>query len=231
MLELWILAEQVLLCTRPQESASDRNELMKWWMVITGVVVSAWSTGCRTDQTLRRHPPGVLQVRYQSADDHAGCLTASVAMAANYVLGEYRLNEKQLRWDLAQAGLDPTRVEHVKRHLDQLGLHLVTLSGTMDEKPPLGLRYWILKKGYPTICVINTYGSDPAFNHAVVVVGFSKMGGGKSADTMGVYYLDPSSAEPLHKLPVSEFERFWGQSGHAMMVVVRPPGSPGGQTQ
>jgi len=196
-------------------------------IMIFAILGAGSAVGCRSPQPLRHYPPNALQVRYESAGGYSGCLTASVAMAANYVLGEYRLSEKQLRRDLQQAGFDETRAGDVKQYLGRLGLHLVTLAGSLDGKPPLSLRYWVLDRGYPVICVINTYGSDPDFNHAVVVVGFSKTGGAESADS--IYYLDPSSAEPLHKVEAAEFERVWARSGHAMMVVVQPPGSQGGR--
>ncbi len=202
----------------------------RWIATLLALALAGAGAGCESPQPRRQHPPGTLQVRYESASSYAGCLTASVAMAANYVLGEYRYNDARLRHELAQAELDETQPGDVKTYLESIGLHLVTLRGELDGNPPLGLRYWVLQRGYPAICVINAKGDDPDMNHAVVVIGFSKMQDPQAADTFHadtIYYLDPANEQPLQEVTVDEFETMWARAGHAMMLVVRPPAPSG----
>jgi len=193
--------------------------------VALALALMAGGAGCESPQPQRQHPPGTLRIPYERADSHTGCLTASVAMVANYVLGEYRFSEKRLRHALERADLDETDPADVKNYLESVGLHLAIFRGELDGKPPLGLEYWVLQRGYPAICVINTHGGDPNLNHAVVVIGFSRTDAPESADT--IYYLDPATADPLQKMPADEFERAWARAGHTMMVVVRPPAGEG----
>lgn len=192
----------------------------------SGLAVAAASlicaAGCQSPpKRVVTHPPGTLPVRYEEATTYSTCLVASVAMAANYLLGERTYTEAGLRGRLARQALDETRVGDIKALLQSDGLYLITLSGQLDETPPLGLRYWVCNRGYPVICVINHEANNPAFNHAVVVTGFSANPAGGPADI--VHYLDPSAAEPLHSTDEASFEILWARGDHAMMVVVTPP--------
>ena len=144
------------------------------------------------------HPEGTLRVGYEEASAPTSCLVASVAMAANYVRGERRFTEPSLRTALKEQGLDETYVADLKTFLAKNNLDLVVLAGELDGKPPTGLRFWAVDRGYPVICVINQHGGDPQFNHAVVVTGFSANAGDPSADI--VYYLDPATREPLQSV-------------------------------
>jgi hypothetical protein len=177
--------------------------------------------GCEQPNRVIRYPDGALQVRYEAATSYSSCLVASVAMAANYLVGERRFSEPDMRQELSRAGLDETQVRDMKLYLDSRGLHLVALSGQLDEKPPTGLGFWLNQRGYPVICVINPHSDDPAFNHAVVVIGFSRQGGAEIADR--IHYFDPSLTEPLHSCEAAEFDAYWGRGGHTMMIVVAPP--------
>ena len=109
----------------------------------------------------------------------------------------------------------------VKAWLEEQGLHLVTLTGQSDDKPPLGMRFWLERRGYPVICVINKYAGDVRYNHAVVVTGVSANTGDPPADI--VYYLDPGTREPLQSVGLAEFETSWARCDYAMMIVVQPP--------
>jgi len=171
------------------------------------------------------YPPGSLPVRYEPATKHTTCLVASVAMAANYLLGERRFSEEGLLLDIRQAGLNESNVADVKAYLQRHGLYLITLTGKLDEKPPTGLKYWLANRGYPVICVINREPDNPAFNHAVVVTGISANPEGVSVDN--IHYFDPSSAQPLHSVEAAAFDILWGRGQYAMMIVVAPPaGAP-----
>jgi hypothetical protein len=191
--------------------------------------------GCEQPQRkLVTFPAGTLPVHYEVASAPTACLVASVTMAANYVLGERRFTEPDLRTALARQKLDEKRVGDLKKYLAEQGLELVVLTGRPDGEPPLGLRYWLLTRGYPVICVINRQGANPdlkthagsQYNHAVVVTGFSANPAQPSADI--VYYLDPSTPDPLQSVGLAEFETLWARGDYAMMVIVKPPEpSPG----
>lgn len=184
------------------------------------IVITAASTGCESPHRIAKYPDGSLQVRYEEATTHSSCLVASVAMAANYVVGERRFSENGIREDLKRAGWDESRVGDLKTYLTEQGLHLVTLAGSLDGNPPVSLKYWLLRRGYPVICVINRDPVDPNFNHAVVLIGISTTGDIESTDR--IHYLDPSSADPLHADDAVKFEAAWARGQYAMMVVVVP---------
>lgn len=76
-------------------------------------------------------------------------------MAANYRLNETRLTEASLIRDMKADGLDESSAGDVRTFLEKKGLHLVTLSGRLDGKPPAALEWWVESRGYPVICVIN----------------------------------------------------------------------------
>ena len=177
--------------------------------------------GCETPNRIAKYPEGSLRVRYEEASTYSSCLVASVVMAANYVTGERRFSENGIREDVRRAGLDESRVGDLKTYLAGEGLHLVTLAGSLDGKPPTSLRYWLLRRGYPVICVINRDPVDPNFNHAVVLIGISTTGDVESADR--IHYLDPSSVDRLHADDAATFEALWARGQHAMMVVISPP--------
>lgn len=190
-------------------------------LVAMGFAVACLQAGCGTPNRVVRYPEGALPVRYESAASHTGCLVASVAMAANYRLNETRLTEASLIRDMKADGLDESSAGDVRTFLEKKGLHLVTLSGRLDGKPPAALEWWVESRGYPVICVINRdEQGDPAFNHAVVVIGISRESGGNSADI--IHYLDPSTREPLHSVEAAAFDALWARGEHAMMIVVIP---------
>jgi hypothetical protein len=150
---------------------------------------------------------------------------AAVVMASNYVLGERRLTENLVRDELRRSGRDETAIEDLKDFLPSKGLHMVTLAGTIDGKPPTSLRYWVMQRGYPVICIINREGEDPAFNHAVVVTGIQAKPGESPTDI--ITCLDPSLPQAIDNVSAAEFGILWERGLHAMMIVVAPP--PGSQ--
>lgn len=189
---------------------------------VIGIVAALGLAGCQQPQRKPlTHPQGTLLVRFEAASAPSSCLVACTAMAANYLLDEPRFAEPELRKTLQRQKLDETRVEDLKKYLSGHGLNLVALTGRTDENPPTGLKFWVLGKGYPAICVLNQHAGDPAFNHAVVVTGFSANPDGGQADI--VYYLDPAAREPLQSAKLADFETSWARCDHAMLIVVRPP--------
>lgn len=179
--------------------------------------------GCEQPNRLVQYPPGALPVRYESATAHSSCLVAAVCMGARYLEPASGYTEPGMRRDLAAAGLDETRVGDLKTYLAGEGLHLVTLTGELGDKPLYGMDYWLNGRGHPVICVINLEGADAeAFNHAVVVIGISSNRSGDSPDI--IHYLDPSSPEPLMRLEAPAFDELWSRGQHAMMVVTLPVG-------
>lgn len=180
-------------------------------------------SGCAPKQ-FANYPAGSLPVAYEESNSYTGCLVASTAMAANYLIGQRQFSEKSIREALKLAKLDETRPGDVKAWLETQGLYLLTLSGTLDGKPPASLGYWLLRRGYPVICVINRHDKDRDFNHAVVVIGFSKTAGNETADR--IHYLDPASAKVLHSEDRKTFETLWARGEHAMMIVIAPPQEP-----
>ncbi|MBI4578173.1 MAG: hypothetical protein HY718_00630 [Planctomycetes bacterium] len=178
--------------------------------------------GCEAPQRQpASYPANTLPVHYEEATAPTSCLVASVTMAANYLVGKRQFTEPDIRTAMQDGGLDETSISDVRSYLEGRGLYLLTLAGRTDDKPPLGLLFWLERRGYPVICVINRQGDDPGFNHAVVVTGFSRNVDSPSADI--VYYLDPAAREPLQSLSLSEFEAAWERGERAMMLVVAPP--------
>lgn len=181
-------------------------------------------TGCQeTEGPAVTYPPNTLPVHFERATQHTTCLVASVAMASNYLLDKRRFTESSIREALYKAQRDETRVEDLKLFLQENGLYLLTLAGRLDGKPPISLRYWLVQRGYPVICVINRQGDDPAANHAVVVTGIQATPGDPTADK--IVYLDPSLSNPLHTSDAVEFDVLWQRGQRAMMIVVAPPAS------
>ena len=189
---------------------------------MVAVIVFLTATGCEAPKRkFTTYPPGTLPVPYEVASTPSSCLVASVTMAANYLLGQHRFTEPGVRSAMKEQLLDETSVADMRTFLGTQGLDLIALSGQLDGKPTVGLRFWVERKGYPAIAIINKLGDDPKFNHAVVVTGFSADAGSPPADI--VYYLDPSTREPLQSAGRAEFEKYWALGDHAMLLVVAPP--------
>lgn len=199
-------------------------------LIGTAVVLVALGSGCQEPaRKIVTHPEGTLRVPYEVASAPSSCLVASVTMAANYLEGQRRFKEPAVRVALKQQKLDETKVTDLRTYLTGQGLDLIAVSGELDGKPPLGLKFWSVTKGYPVICVINQHEGDPQFNHAVVVTGFSANADKPLADI--VYYLDPATRDPLQSVGLWEFDTWWGRCGRAMMVVVKPPPGQGNASQ
>ena len=206
----------------------DRARLSRDCSVAAIVLVLSLAhlSGCDQPRRSFRLPEGCLPVRYEAATVHSTCLVASVAMSANYLLNKREFNERQIRIDLKHLGYDETRVGDLTTWLQQTPhrLTLLTLTGQLDATPPTGLQYWLEQRGYPVICVINRDPRlNPAFNHAVLVIGISANADVPLSDT--IHYLDPSSNEQLHSIDVGIFEQLWARGRWAMMVVVQKPQS------
>lgn len=167
------------------------------------------------------YPPNSLRVVYEGAEQPTGCLVASVAMAANYYLGDHKYSENMMMEQVRQMGLNETRVGDLQKFLARDDLDLFSLTGQMSDEPPLGLEYLLVKRGYPVICIINRQSDDPAYNHAVVVIGVSTNSVTGYADT--IHYFDPASPQQLHSDDAALFEIMWGRCHNAMMFVTRPP--------
>ncbi|GMV97034.1 MAG: hypothetical protein AMXMBFR83_13930 [Phycisphaerae bacterium] len=185
-------------------------------MMACGAVLSA---GCGANRRVVSYPPDALIVAYEPATTYSTCLLAATAMAANYLEDRRRFTVPAMLAELRRAGADESRVGDVRRYLADKGLHLVALSGRLDDKPEEGLSFWLNAKGYPPICIINRTGDNPAFNHAVVVIGIQS----RADSTETIHYLDPSADPPLFSCDRSAFETLWGRCGRAMLLVVRPP--------
>jgi len=193
-------------------------------MLATILGFACMLVSCQSPRPITKHPPGTLPVRYEEATTYSACLVASVAMASNYLLDRTKFSTDGILQEMKQADLDETRVGDVKRYLAGQDLYLVTLTGTIDGKPPTGLNYWLTTRGYPVICVINHEGENPAFNHAVVVIGISA--NLEEGSTDRIHYFDPSAEEPLQSVDRATFEPLWSRGQHAMMIVVMPASKP-----
>jgi len=185
-------------------------------LILTLIVLA----GCQSPSKIPKYPSGALRVQYEDANSYTTCLVASVAMASNYLIGERKFTVTSIVDDLGRKAREETSISDLKDYLDENGLYMVTLSGKLDANPPTGLEYWVKKRGYPVICVINNRPKNPAFRHAILVIGISPNPKGGSADI--IYYFDPSSVEALHHMDADEFERQWAPSEHAMMIVTKP---------
>lgn len=199
----------------------DRRIRVGYRSIAPGTLVALLAVGCQSPDRRNQLPAGCVPVQYVQANSHTTCLVACVAMAANYLEGEFRFSEKGILNELRARGLDESRVSDVKQYLDAEGFYLVTLAGRLHDEPPTGLAYWLLRRGYPVICVINRQGHEPQFNHAVVVVGLTRSSGVESADK--IHYFDPASAMQFHTDEVPAFNELWIRGQNAMMVVIRPP--------
>jgi hypothetical protein len=209
---------------RPRRSAFPPAKQSEWALLFGYLVLAL--AGCESTEKEKRqpakYPQDTLRVRYESAESYSTCLVASISMSANYVLGKREFSEESIRTALKSTGRDETLVADLKAYLAEQGLHLITLTGRIDGKPPVRLGYWVQSRGYPVICIINRDPeSDPGFNHAVVVIGISANPEDGAADK--IHYFDPSAPQPLQSDPVARFQTFWGRCDRAMMIVVAPP--------
>jgi hypothetical protein len=210
------------MLSRPLAYSPTRPLASSSYIGILAVATLATIAGCeRPRPKFVTHPANTLQVPYERASGQTACLVASVTMAANYLVGKPQFSEPSVRSALKAAGRDESSVADVKQWLEEQGLHLVVLEGQSDAKPPLGMRFWLEKRGYPVICVINQQAGDARYNHAVVVTGVCSNNCTPPADI--VYYLDPGKREPLQSVALAEFETAWQMGGRAMMVIVAPP--------
>lgn len=186
---------------------------------LLGAVMS--TAGCDRPVRIAKYPEGSLHVRYEQATTYSTCLVASVAMAGNYLLGERRFSEYGIRNDIERTGRDVTLVRDLQAYLADEGLDLHALSGQLGDEAPTGVGFWVKQRGYPAICVINRVSEDPAFNHAVVVIGISPNREGGSTDI--IHYLDPSVPEPLQSMDAAAFEELWARCEHALLIVAVAP--------
>jgi len=177
--------------------------------------------GCQRPQTVDAFPAGAIPVRYVPADDPTDCLAASVVMSANYVLGHDQFTTKKMRQELRGAGMDPSRTADVRSWLESYDLYLTPLVGELTDKPPLGLVWWVQKRGYPMVCVINRHAGDSAYNHAVVVIGFEFDAGSPQSAT--VHVLDPASPRRLESWERDVFDHYWASAGRVMMPIYEAP--------
>lgn len=168
------------------------------------------------------YPAGVLDVRYEPATHFASCLVASVAMAASKVDG-HLYNEPEIRRQLREAGLDETRPHDLDTWLATRRLDLLILAGRLDDRPPFGVEYWVMQRGYPAICIVNRSGEDTRYNHAIVVIGVQRKVTDHPGTTDTLYYLDPASKRGLETVDRETFEMWWSRGQRTMMVVVKPP--------
>jgi hypothetical protein len=192
--------------------------------------VTLLAPGCETPpREGAKYPPDTLRVRFERSDHHSTCLVASVAMAANYVTGDRRFSEKGMMEAIRQRGGDESLVADVKAFVAAEGLHLFAYRhGGLDDRPPLGLRWWLEERQHPVVCIINREPeSDPAFQHAVVVIGVSPNPQAGSTDI--IHYFDPAAGDaPLQSVDAAVFEDDWERCGRAMLIVAEPPADAGG---
>jgi hypothetical protein len=168
-----------------------------------------------------KYPAGALKVGYEDATEPSSCLVASVAMAANYLLGEREFSEALMLKEFKHMGRDETSISDIKEYMVEKGLYMFNLAGELDTVPPISLRYWLEKRGYPVICIISEHPGGPEFNHAVVVIGICANPKRGSVDS--IHYFDPSSFEALTSMDAKNFEKLWDRGGRAMLIVVKPP--------
>jgi hypothetical protein len=204
------------------KSAICRNRRRRFvFVVLAGLAVTIPSGACRKRVAVDRYPAGTLRVRYAPAGDYTDCLIASVVMCANYVVNAERYTTAGLRRDLEAAGLDHTRVGDLQAWLADQAFQMTPLRGDLTRRPPLGLGWWVLERGYPVICVINKHAGNPEFNHAVLVIGLDL------DDDIGrvtaVSALDPASEKRLVRWDRSMFAHYWGSAGRVMLPLFERP--------
>lgn len=186
-------------------------------LVALMMVTAAAGCGPRLHNWAGALPDGVLAVPYKRATRFSSCLVAATAMAAEYV-DQRPFSEPAMRRSLHEAGLSETRPGDVAEWLRGRGLDMIVLAGTLSAEAPLGIEYWLTRRGYPVVCIINRKGGDPQYNHAVVVVGVQRTQG---ADA--IHFLDPASERGLERADAATFEQWWERGQRVMMIVLNPP--------
>jgi hypothetical protein len=178
-------------------------------------------TGCHRRLAVDEYPPNALKVRYVSATDFTDCLLASAVMCMNYVAGQDRFAAPRVRQQMANEGLDLTRVGDVRMFLADRRIKLIPLKGELSAEPPLGLAWWVVSRGYPVICVVNQEeGAPEEFNHAVVVIGVDVDDNDDNSGGIGdVIVLDPASQKRLERWDRETFLARWQPTGNVMLLV------------
>ncbi len=75
------------------------------------------------------------------------------------------------------------------------------------------------------ICVVNKFGGNADYNHAVVVIGIA--GDGSADSVQRLYILDPASPKRLEQWDRLTFLHYWGSAGRVMLPLFeRPPDAP-----
>jgi len=192
------------------------------WALAAGLIVpGALGATCNRRLAVDQYPPGVLRVRFVAASGYTDCLVAGAVMCANYVTGQKRLSPEEARSELAAAGLDPSRITDVRRWLKKEHFELTPLRGEFTDTEQVGLGWWVLRRGYPVICVINKFAGNADYNHAVVVIGFDGPGSAESAEA--IYLLDPASPKRLERWDRLTFEHYWAGGGRFMLPLYQTP--------
>ncbi|MCA9250910.1 MAG: hypothetical protein KDA54_07225 [Phycisphaerales bacterium] len=188
---------------------------VKTAMLAAGLLLT---TGCHRQIAVDAYPPNALKVRYVSATDFTDCLLASAVMCVNYVVGQDRFEATRVRKQLADEGLDLTRVGDVRAFWADRRIKFIPLKGELTNEPPMGLAWWVVSRGYPVICVVNQEeGAPEEFNHAVVVIGVDvDDNNGAVGD---VIVLDPASAKRLERWDRETFLSRWVPTGNVMLLV------------
>jgi hypothetical protein len=176
---------------------------------------------CHKRVAVEDYPPGAMRVRYVAATDYSECLVASVVMCGNYVLNSNRMTPEQVERDLADAGLDHTRVGDMRTWLKTQGIQMTPLKGRYSSEPPNGLAWWVLDRGYPVICVVNRHAGDAEYNHAVLVIDVKINETSEAPE--GVYVLDPASPKRIEHIERQMFEHYWGSAGSVMLPLFEAP--------
>lgn len=179
--------------------------------------------GCEEHRRIAidQYPPGTLHVRYVKALEYTDCLVAAAVMCANYVTGSTRFDADDLRREVLASGGDPSRVADVSRYLADHRVTMQALKGEPTHEPLVGLGWWVLEGGYPVACVINEFGANADYNHAVVVIGVD--GAADLTRAEGLYVLDPASPRRVERLDRLTFLHYWGSAGNVMLPVFETP--------
>jgi len=188
----------------------------QWILVLTPAIAA----GCSQHREIVEYPSGSLKVRFMPADDYTDCLVASIVMCANYLRGHNRFDSREIRKEMAAAGLNHTRVDGVSQWLSGHRMRMVPIRGELSDEPPRGVAWWILSRGHPVICVVNKHGDNADYNHAVVIIGVEVDADGQ---IVAVDVLDPASADRLERWPRSEFEGYWSRTNQAMLPLFESP--------
>ena len=199
------------------------NRLHVFAIGVVGLVVTA--AGCHQRIAVDTYPQDALKVRYVAATDYTDCLLASTVMCANYIVGQDRFAAPRVRSQMASAGLDMTRVGDVRTFFADRAIKLIPLKGNLGHKPPLGVLWWVVSRGYPVICVVNQQeGGSEEFNHAVVVIGADV---DDNTDVVSdVVILDPASGKRLERWDRETFMSGWEATGRVMLLMFDTAAEP-----